>query len=138
MTQISQPHVWFTTSEGGGGRFAYLSHVLDTYDLEKKKKTMKQHQTYQTPKQRHRGIFFTPSESGRQSRRAIFGGASTAKERVSRFRSPVAGISKGVESSKILVHLTAIQVTQVKIHTFYHVQLAEVEVFQFLHSFFLS
>lgn len=73
MTQISLPHVWFTTSEGGGGRFAYLSHVLDTYDVEKKKKTMKQHQTYQTPKQRHRGIFFTPSESGRQSRRAILG-----------------------------------------------------------------
>ena len=58
---------------GGRGRFAYLSHVLDTYDVEKKKKTMKQHQTYQTPKQRHRGIFFTPSESGRQSRRAILG-----------------------------------------------------------------
>lgn len=36
MTQISQPHVWVTTSEGGGGRFAYLSHVLDTYDVEKK------------------------------------------------------------------------------------------------------
>ena len=70
MTQISQPHVWFTTSEGGGGRFAYLSHVLHTYDVEKKKKTMKQHQT---PKQRHRGIFFTPSESGRQSRRVILG-----------------------------------------------------------------
>ena len=34
---------------------------------------MKQHQTYQTPKQRHRGIFFTPSESGRQSRRTILG-----------------------------------------------------------------
>lgn len=70
MTQISQPHVWFTTSEGGGGRFAYLSHVLDTYDVEKKKKTMKQ---YQTPKQRHRVIFFTPSESSRQRRRAILG-----------------------------------------------------------------
>lgn len=36
MTQISQPHVRVTTSEGGGGRFAYLSHVLDTYDVEKK------------------------------------------------------------------------------------------------------
>lgn len=57
MTQISQPHVWFTTSEGGGGRFAYLSHVLDTYDVEKQKKTMKQHQTYQ-PLNRDTEVFF--------------------------------------------------------------------------------
>ena len=35
MAQISQCHVRFTIS-GGGGRFEHLSHVLDTYDVKKK------------------------------------------------------------------------------------------------------
>ena len=107
MTQISQPHVRFTTSEGGGGRFEYLSHVLDTYDVKKKNKNHETTSNRSNPKQKQSSISFYFICVRQTKKKRDIGGASTAKETVSRFRALVAGISKGVESSNILVHLTS-------------------------------